>query len=132
MLKYVILFIAVAYIGFLCYLKLYKQNQTKKILLVIQQNVPPQSLEWMIYSFHRFLERNHLQQEWWIYVEDCRSAYEKNFILRRMARRFRYKTQERYYQNQDFVYVFFAAPNCKPHQWQQQLNNHLQSAKKCI
>ena len=118
MLKLISLLMVLVYFAVLVYLKFYKEPKSKKVLLVIGENVDPLNVEWIIYSFNRFFVKYYSKTQWWIHLERGENYYEKRKIVHRHAGKFGYRVFERYYRPRDYEAVFFANPGNNVENWE--------------
>lgn len=124
MLKLISLLMVLVYFAVLLYLKFYKEPKSKKVLLVIKENVEPVNVEWIIYSFNRFFNKYFSKTQWWVHLERGSGYYEKRKIVRRHAGKFGYRVFERYYRPEDYVAIFFARPKGNAENWEYQMKKN--------
>ena len=124
MLKLISLLMVLVYFAVLLYLKFYKEPKSKKVLLVIKENVEPVNVEWIIYSFNRFFNKYFSKTQWWVHLERGNGYYEKRKIVRRHAGKFGYRVFERYYRPEDYVAIFFARPKGNAENWEYQMKKN--------
>ena len=123
MLKLVSLAMVVVYFAVLIYIKFFKEPKSKKVLLVIRENVDPINVEWIIFSFNRFFEKNYNKTQWWIHLERGEGYYEKRKIIRHHTGKFGYRVFERYYNPQDYISIFFAEKGFNGENWEYKCEN---------
>lgn len=123
MFKLISLAAVIVYFAVLIYIKFFAEPKSKKVLLVIKEDVKPINVEWIIFGFHRFFEKNYCKTQWWIHLERGNNYYEKRKIIRKHMGKFGYRVFERYYNPQDYINIFFAENGFNGENWEYRCQN---------